>query len=154
CVQWLDASNPPQKDELDRLAQVVRKWREVRPKSPSGQSWPAVSAVPARPPLRLALLYKRHVKTDETLLGWLEAAFVKRGYQVFVDRNLSIGVEWAKVLDRSIRDSDAVIPLISAASVQSDMLTRELLIANEEAQKRHGKPRILPVRLNFKGELP
>jgi hypothetical protein len=104
--------------------------------------------------LRVALLYKRHVRTDEALLKWLEEAFATRGYQVFVDRNLGIGVEWAKELDRRIRESDAVIPLISAASVQSEMLTSELQIAHEEGLKCHGKPRILPVRVNFEGKLP
>jgi hypothetical protein len=34
------------------------------------------------------------------------------------------------------------------------MLTGELQIAHDEASKRHGKPRILPIRLNFEGELP
>ena len=103
---------------------------------------------------RVALLYKRHVKADEAVLKWLEAAFVARGYQVFVDRHLGIGVEWAKELDRRIRESDAVIPLLSAASIQSEMLTSELHIAHDEGLKRNGKPRILPVRLNFEGELP
>jgi hypothetical protein len=63
-------------------------------------------------------------------------------------------VEWAKELDRRIREADAVIPLLSAAAVQSEMLAGELQIAHEEAQVRQGKPRLLPVRLNFEGELP
>jgi hypothetical protein len=148
CVQWLDASAPPRKAELERLAQAVKTGLEAKAR-------PAVApAVPAARPLRLALLYKRHARTDEALLKWLESAFVTRGYDVFVDRQLGIGVEWAKELDRRIRESDAVIPLISAASVQSEMLATELQIANDEAQKRHGKPRILPVRLAFEGDLP
>ena len=45
-------------------------------------------------------------------------------------------------------------PAALAASVQSEMLACEMQIAHDEAQKRHGKPRMLPVRINFEGELP
>jgi hypothetical protein len=151
-VHWQDASNPPQKGDLERLAQAVKTWLEAKQQPIPGSS--PVRVTPARQPLRVALLYKRHVKTDEAVLKSLEEAFAARGYQVFIDRHLGIGVEWAKELDRRIRESDAVIPLISAASVQSEMLAGELQIAHEEGQKRHGKPRILPVRLNYEGELP
>ncbi len=144
-VHWLTAANPPREEDLARLAGAVRKWLDAK-EGPSGAK--------AAPPLRLALLYKRHVKTDEALLKWLEGAFAARGYQVFVDRQLGIGVEWAKELDRRIREADAVIPLLSTASVQSEMVASELQIAHEEGQKRQGKPRILPVRVNFEGELP
>jgi hypothetical protein len=148
-LHWLTASNPAQKEDLERLTQAVKIWLDKKPKSDA----PA-PPVPSGPPLRVALLYKRHVKIDEALLNWLESAFAQRGYQVFVDRQLDIGVEWAKELDRRIRESDAVIPLISEASTQSEMLTTELQIAHEENQKRRGKPRIMPVRVNFEGELP
>ena len=151
-MHWLDANNPPKKEELERLAQAVKKWLEVREK-PSDNSG-SFTPVQVKQATRVALLYKRHVKADEAVLKWLEAAFVAHGYQVFVDRHLGIGVEWAKELDRRIRESDAVIPLLSAASIQSEMLTSELHIAHDEGLKRNGKPRILPVRLNFEGELP
>jgi hypothetical protein len=144
-VQRLDASNPPRQDELSRLADAIKKW--LGPKSEPGETQPSA-------PLKLALLYKRHAKTDEALLKWLETAFTTRGYQVFVDRQLGIGVEWAKELDRRIRESDAVIPLLSSASVQSEMVASEIGIAHDEALKRHGKPRILPVRVDYEGELP
>jgi hypothetical protein len=144
-VHWLDASRPPQPRDLDRLAQAVKSWLDK--KAPAAH-------LAARPSLRVALLYKRHVAIDEDVLKWLEKAFAERGYHVFVDRHLGIGVEWAKELDRRIREADAVIPLLSAASVHSEMLAGELQIAHDEAQKRQGKPRILPVRLDFEGELP
>jgi hypothetical protein len=154
CVQWLDACNPPEQEDLQRLARAVKTWIDAKEKAGASAASKPVPVKVAAPPLRVALLYKRHVKTDEGVLKWLEGAFAARGYQVFVDRHLGIGVEWAKELDRRIRDSDAIIPLLSAASVQSEMLAGELQIAHEEGQKRHGKPRILPVRVNFEGDLP
>jgi hypothetical protein len=101
--------------------------------------------------LRLVLLYKRNVQPDELLLQRLEADFLARGADVFIDRNLTIGEDWGKELERRVRDADAVIVLLSAASIHSEMLAYEVQIAHEEAQRpeRHGKPRLLPVRVNF-----
>jgi hypothetical protein len=154
-VQWLDTSKPPQKQELDRLSEVVRKWRDAPAKPKEGRSVPSPEIIKSgSPPLRIALLYKRNSQPDEQVLQFLEKTFTANGYDVFVDRHLGIGVEWAKELDRRIREADAVIPLLTARSVQSEMFAGELQIAHDEAHNRDGKPRILPIRLNFEGELP
>ena len=79
---------------------------------------------------------------------------VKQGYEVFIDRHLAVGVEWAKEIERQIRTADAVIPLLSAASITSEMIAYEVQIAHEAAQQQEGKPRLLPVRVDFKGALP
>ena len=76
--------------------------------------------------LRMALIYKRGVAPDESLLLWLETWFAERGHQVFVDRRLRIGVDWAREIEHQVRHADVVIPLLSAASIQSEMLTWEL----------------------------
>jgi tRNA A-37 threonylcarbamoyl transferase component Bud32 len=104
-------------------------------------------------PLRVALLYKRNVHPDEQLLKLLEIELTARGHEVFVDRHLAVGVEWAKEIERQLRTSDVVIPLLSAGSVSSEMLAYEVQIAHEAAQ-RQGKPRLLPVRVNYDGPLP
>jgi len=103
---------------------------------------------------RVALLYKRHAQPDEQLLKFLETWLATHGYQVFVDRHLAIGVEWAKEIERQIRTSDTVIPLLSAASVASEMLAYEVNIAREAAEQQQGKPRLLPVRINYEKPLP
>jgi len=72
---------------------------------------------------------------------------------VFVDRHLRIGVEWAREIERQVRESDAVIPLLSAASVQSEMLAMEIQVASEAAQQQFGKPRVLPVRIRYEEKL-
>lgn len=104
--------------------------------------------------LRVALLYKRHALPDEELLNLLETRLTEHGYRVFIDRHLTIGVEWAKEIERQVRTADAVIPLLSAASVTSEMLAYEVQIAHEAAQQHQGKPRLLPVRVNYGGALP
>lgn len=103
--------------------------------------------------LRVVLLYRRQAQPDEQVLALLEQALTKRGVGVFIDRHLKIGVEWAKEIERQLRSADAVIPLLSSASVRSEMLAYELQTA-DEARQATGKPRILPVRLAYSEPLP
>jgi hypothetical protein len=128
--------------------------------APGAAAQPSVSHSPAfgsvtavALPLRVALLYKRGAQPDERLLGLLETELRAIGCGVFVDRNMTVGVEWAKEIERQLRESDAVIPLLSEHSMSSEMLAYELQIASESAQKT-GKPRILPVRVAYEGPLP
>jgi hypothetical protein len=102
---------------------------------------------------QVALPYKRNAQPDEQLLKLLEAELVTRDYRVFIDRHLTVGVEWAKEIERQVRTSDTVIPLLSAA-VHSEMLSYEIQIAHEAAEQQQGKPRILPVRVNYDDPLP
>lgn len=99
--------------------------------------------------LRLALLYKRNAKPDDHVLSLLEAGLRAAGHQVFIDRHMRIGVEWASEIKRQVQESDAIIPLLSAASVKSEMLGSEIEEAAQYAQQNSGKPRILPVRVKF-----
>jgi len=103
---------------------------------------------------RAILLYRRNVPLDEQLLRLLERKLVWEGYQVFIDRHLEIGMQWAKEIEDRIASADVVIPLLSAASVQSEMLGYEIQLAHEYAQKQHGKPRILPICINFTEAFP
>ena len=100
--------------------------------------------------LHVALLYKRNAQPDEHVLGLLQEELTNHGHKVFIDRHLGIGVEWAK----EIETADAVVPLLSATSSASEMLGYEVQIALEAAQQQEGKPRILPVRINFENALP
>jgi serine/threonine protein kinase len=105
-------------------------------------------------PLRVVLLYKRNIQADEDVLKVLESHLLAQGHSVFIDRHLAIGVEWAREIERQVRTADAVIPLLSAASVTSEMLTYEVQIAHDAAQKQRGKPRLLPVRIDYESPLP
>ena len=102
----------------------------------------------------VVLLYKRNAQPDGQVLVLLEEHLRRAGCKVFVDRHLIVGMEWAREIDHRVSNADAVIVLLSEASVQSEMLSHEIQIAHEAAQKRAGKPWILPVRLNFDGPLP
>jgi class 3 adenylate cyclase len=113
---------------------------------------PGVAAEEARK--RVVLLYTRNSRPDDHVLRVIEDGLRAQGHDVFVDRHLSIGMEWAKEIEHRVRTADAVIPLLSAASVHSEMLAYEVQIAHEAAQHEPLRPRILPVRVAFEESLP
>jgi hypothetical protein len=96
--------------------------------------------------LKVVLLYKRKSEPDETLLRFLEAELGELGHEVFIDRHLRIGIEWAKAIESQIRAADAVIVLVSDKAAGSEMLEYEIETAEDEFRKR-GKPTLLPIRL-------
>jgi len=103
---------------------------------------------------RVALIYRRGVESDEMLLALLESELRARGCEVFIDRHLRVGLDWAREIERILRAADAVIPLLSPEAVTSEMLIYELEISHEAAQQQHGRPCLLPVRVNWEGPLP
>lgn len=103
---------------------------------------------------KVVLIYKRNTEPDGTLLRSLEVELTKHGCDVFLDRHLRVGLDWAREIERAIRTADAVIPLLSPAAVTSEMLALELEIADEAAQQQQGRPQLLPVRVNWEGPLP
>ncbi len=131
---------------------LPEKLRGALPASarPSGPAAPTPRVAGSH----IALLYRRNTEPDGKLLLLLEKRLREQGFPVFVDRHLEIGVEWAREIERAVRTADAVIPLISAASVESEMLQYEIQTAYEASGQQQGKPRILPVRVAFDGPLP
>jgi hypothetical protein len=102
----------------------------------------------------VALLYKRGSAPDEELVKFIGAQLADGGYRVFMDRHLTMGVDWAREIEGRIRAADAVIPLLSAESVHSEMLGFEIETAHETSQLKHGRPKLLPVRVDYTGPLP
>jgi len=100
----------------------------------------------------VSIIYKSNVQPDGRLLDLLESKLREHGHSVFIDRHLSIGVRWAQEIEAKIRNSDALIVLLSAASIQSEMVAYEVEIAQDAAQQ-NGKPALLPVRVAYDGSL-
>lgn len=114
----------------------------------------ADGAIQASKARDIVLLYVRAADQDAYLCRILESRLAERGHRVFVDRHLTVGVAWAAEIDRRIREADAVIPLLSSASLHSQMLTDEVQAAHEAGQRQGGRPRLLPVRVGDAGILP
>jgi serine/threonine protein kinase/class 3 adenylate cyclase len=104
--------------------------------------------------LEIVVLYKRNAQPDERIMQALTEKLTSRGCRVFVDRHLVVGVDWAREIERKIGAADAVIPLLSEPSVRSEMLAYELDLARSFADRQNGKPRILPIRVQFEDQLP
>jgi hypothetical protein len=118
-------------DASSHVSQTSGQWATNRPKS-----------------RKIVIVYRRNAKPDDQLVAILESAFLADGHEVFMDRHLKVGAEWAKVIDEKIRAADAVIVIVSDEAIDSAMLEHELQTACEENGKR-GKPHILPVRIGI-----
>ncbi len=103
--------------------------------------------------LHVAILYRRHTPVDEQLLCFLEEQLTRRDYTVFVDRHRYFGVEWAVAVERQLRTADVIVPLLSEASIQSELIAFEIETAHEVSQQS-GRPQSVPVRVNYAGPLP
>lgn len=162
-LDYVDSQQLPRKDLAKELREFLGQIGATSVQEPPARA--VAAAAPAglvaesspaarRSSLRVALLYKRNAQPDEELLQWLERALTASGAEVFIDRHISIGVEWAQELEKQLQGADAVVPLLSASSIHSEMLAFEVRVAHDEAQKRGGRPRLLPVRVGFEGPLP
>jgi len=165
--------NPQVTPEVDRIiSRALEKDREMRYQSAADlgaelrrlamrTSTSTRLPIPAPPEpatkakeLEVVLLYRRNVQPDEQIMRGLEEKLSGQGYRVFVDRHLAVGVDWAREIEDKIGSADAVIPLLSDTSVQSEMLAYEVQMAHSFSERQNGKPRLLPVRVQFQAELP
>ncbi len=104
--------------------------------------------------LKIAVLHRRNAEPDTSLARTVENKLAAAGHEVFVDREVSVDLEWAQEIERQIYEADVVIPLLSASSIASEMLTYEVELAWRAQSERAGNPHILPVRVAFDDELP
>lgn len=114
---------------------------------------PAAGRQPATATARVFISYKRNTRIDEPLARRLYEAFRAAGHSVFIDQTMRIGTEWAREIERHIRESDYMVVLLSASSVNSEMVAMELECAHRQMQQT-GKARLLPVRVAYDDLLP
>jgi hypothetical protein len=95
---------------------------------------------------RVALLYRPNLEPDGKVLQTLETRLKSLGHEVFVDSQQKISAAWAKAIEDPIRNSDAVVAIVSPQSLRSEMLEYEIETAHDQFT-RTGKPVLLPVRV-------
>ncbi len=108
----------------------------------------------SRQPKRVVLLYQRDALPDQEIASRLEQRLKQAGHDAFMDRSIEVGVDWAREIERRISEADAVVPLLSEASIHSEILGFEVERAHETAQMNQGRPQVLPVRVKYTGPLP
>ena len=96
---------------------------------------------------RIFISYKRNVEPDTPVATAVYAA-LRQEHDVFIDTTIQVGEKWAERIQGAIKESDYLISFLSASSVHSEMVIAEIEAAHHYG-KAHGKPSILPVRLNF-----
>jgi hypothetical protein len=109
---------------------------------------------PTPAPAKIFISYKRNIEPDQALATRVFEALHQQGHEVFIDRTLTVGQQWAKEIETRVRASDCLIVFLTAASSASAMVKGEVEMALDQAAKNAGTPRILPVRLAYAGPLP
>ncbi len=103
--------------------------------------------------VRIFISYKRNVEPDEQLAIKLLNDLSTAGYRVFIDQTLTVGQDWARTIHNELQSADYFIVLLSNESIQSDVLSEEVHVA-DAFYRGQGKPVILPVRVRYDGTLP
>jgi hypothetical protein len=102
---------------------------------------------------RVVILHTRGTGQEEHVLRLLQNSLRARGFQVSLDCSPEGMIDWAREIEQRIHTADVVLPLLSEASVQSEMLAYEVQVAREAAQQT-GSPRLIPVWIGEPGPLP
>jgi hypothetical protein len=90
----------------------------------------------------------RRVKPDGDLAAELSKYLTDHRVSQFIDTGIPFGKEWAKVIDRELRDCQSLVVLLSAESIRSDAMRYEVKLAHEWNKQ------IFPVRIDYDGALP
>lgn len=96
---------------------------------------------------KIFISYKRNIEPDTPIAAALYDR-LNESHDVFIDTTILVGEKWADKIQNAIKEADFLISLISNNSVHSEMVVAEIETAHHHA-KKHGKPLILPVRLNY-----
>jgi hypothetical protein len=96
----------------------------------------------------------RHVKPDEDIADFLEKFLSRHNQKIFVDTKILVGTQWVKEIEKHLRSSDFFIVLLSKESIRSEMVRQEVKLAHQLSQKKEKKFVVLPIRVDFDGELP
>jgi len=106
------------------------------------------SSVGATQPVHLFISYKRDVEPDKSLALRLYEA-LQEHHNVFIDRAILVGTDWAKRIQAELETCDYLIVLLSEHSVHSEMVEAEIRIVHRRSKAGGGKPGILPIRVAY-----
>jgi len=98
--------------------------------------------------MRLFISYKRNCDPDERVATQVFHA-LSGDHKVFIDQTMPVGTRWAERIEAELRQADFLITLLSAQSINSEMVQGEIEKAHQFV-KANGRPVILPVRLAYR----
>ncbi len=118
---------------------------------PATSSSPPATSTTTR---RIAILFKSNLQPDGYVSNMLQEQLAHHDCRIFVDRDLLTGVELMQKIEANLRQSDAVIAVLSEQSSQSEMIAYEMEMVREAALEQHGKPRLFSVLVCLTEPLP
>ena len=102
---------------------------------------------------QVVILVKSDEAQDQKLAKHIETSLIKSAHSVFVDRESQTSMAWASNLTHQIKSADAIVPLLSDAACQSEIISFQIEVAHDAAQKQNGQPAMIPCRVGFTGDL-
>ncbi|MET0795436.1 MAG: AAA-like domain-containing protein [Polyangiaceae bacterium] len=95
--------------------------------------------------------YKRDAKDDEFLVKVIQDHFAA-DHDIFIDKQIPPGAEWAKRIKDELESRDFVFVLMSEASIASEMVRGEIETVRNAFDG--SKPRLVPIRVRYAGKYP
>jgi len=102
--------------------------------------------------MRFFISYRRKPDSDRTLAHFLHDELKQAGHEVFIDVDIPVGTNWAVEIEQRIEWCDFLVVLLSAESVESEMVQGEVRLAHHR-RRPDGRPRVLPIRVRYDGPL-
>ena len=84
---------------------------------------------------RIFISYKRNSDPDEKVALQVHEALLRRQHDVFIDQTMLVGTRWAERIEAELRRSDFLITLLSAQSINSEMVQGEMTKVTERLDK-------------------
>ncbi len=101
----------------------------------------------------IAILGQAGGPANRQVAGLVKEELQKNGWRAVLDQETTVDMVWARQVQSKAADAEAVVVLLSAESVQSEMMAYELELARE-ASFKSGKPIFIPVRVQYSEALP
>jgi pimeloyl-ACP methyl ester carboxylesterase len=143
----LSIVKPSDRGEL--VYKRVRQFIEEQIPSPAKSF---VAMEPNKGRRRFFISYRRRARDDAMVAERLYDELTNAGHEVFIDVQMTIGTEWGRQIESRIDWCDFLVVLLSAESIQSEMVQEEVRLAHQR-RKRDGTPFILPIRIRYEGPL-
>lgn len=101
---------------------------------------------------RFFVSYRRRAVEDARLARRLVDELRAAGHQVFIDVDIPVGTDWSAEITQRIRWCDYLVVLLSADSIDSEMVQGEVRLAHQQ-RRADGSPHVFPIRVRYAGAL-
>jgi serine/threonine protein kinase len=136
----------------EELRLALLELRTELPRPPGERL--TVSGTGASGGLRVVVVSGGGSSADGELARQLSKALMVQGCGVFVDEDPELTVEWARRVEQRIRTAEIVVPILSVASMGSELLAYALEVAQQASRRPAGLPRVVPFRTAEQLPLP